>query len=232
MIARSAAALTAPVLDAALRVASLRIRRLTFGSCLRFTLAFLLLACDADEEGDDAFECRDGVDNDGDGLSDCDDSDCAASPDCAEVEGDDDDAVEEVLEPDPLRIYEDVVFLASDDLDGRRAGSPGNLTATEYVADLFETLGLAPGGDDGDWFRRFEFARWEPTEEPSLTVAESVVTFPTTDGETLAADWLPDAPGAWSFVKRGDQRGTRMFAGGDLEAATVMDIAAWAAEAQ
>ena len=33
-------------------------------------------------EGDDPGECSDGADNDQDGLFDCDDTDCAASPDC------------------------------------------------------------------------------------------------------------------------------------------------------
>lgn len=39
-----------------------------------------------DFEGDDAGECTDGADNDRDGLFDCDDDDCAASPDCANVD--------------------------------------------------------------------------------------------------------------------------------------------------
>ena len=33
-------------------------------------------------EGDGAGECSDGMDNDGDGLTDCDDDTCAGSPDC------------------------------------------------------------------------------------------------------------------------------------------------------
>lgn len=35
-------------------------------------------------EGDDAGECSDGADNDRDGGFDCDDSDCALSPDCSD----------------------------------------------------------------------------------------------------------------------------------------------------
>ncbi|MFH1464121.1 MAG: hypothetical protein ABIO70_07030 [Pseudomonadota bacterium] len=35
-------------------------------------------------EGRYAGECADGADNDGDGLYDCDDEDCAGAPDCAE----------------------------------------------------------------------------------------------------------------------------------------------------
>lgn len=34
------------------------------------------------EEGRSAFDCRDGADNDGDGLFDCHDPGCSGSPDC------------------------------------------------------------------------------------------------------------------------------------------------------
>lgn len=36
-------------------------------------------------EGDEPFECNDGADNDRDGDFDCDDADCAASPDCEQT---------------------------------------------------------------------------------------------------------------------------------------------------
>ncbi len=56
----------------------------------------LLAACngevDTNIEGANAGECSDGVDNDEDGLTDCDDGDCATSSACA---GDDDDAVDD-----------------------------------------------------------------------------------------------------------------------------------------
>ena len=40
-------------------------------------------------------ECTDGADNDSDGVYDCEDSDCAAAPDCLEVNNDDDGVLEE-----------------------------------------------------------------------------------------------------------------------------------------
>jgi formylglycine-generating enzyme required for sulfatase activity/alpha-tubulin suppressor-like RCC1 family protein len=43
-----------------------------------------------DEEGRAAGECRDGADNDGDELFDCDDPGCAGSPDCPESDADGD----------------------------------------------------------------------------------------------------------------------------------------------
>ncbi len=45
-----------------------------------------------EREGDDPGECDDGADNDGDGLFDCDDPDCAGAPVCTGA-GDDDDSV-------------------------------------------------------------------------------------------------------------------------------------------
>jgi len=51
------------------------------------SVLLLLAACggkeeDAADEGTAAGDCRDGADNDADGLFDCDDDGCAASPDC------------------------------------------------------------------------------------------------------------------------------------------------------
>ena len=62
---------------------------------LALTLAALLLlsACPAEIEGDEAGECDDGVDNDQDGVTDCDDDGCAAATVC--VGGDDDDVVDD-----------------------------------------------------------------------------------------------------------------------------------------
>ncbi|WP_152629831.1 hypothetical protein [Haliangium ochraceum] len=54
------------------------------GLCLLALLACALLACGEDQrfEGDASGECSDGADNDGDGLFDCSDDGCIASPQC------------------------------------------------------------------------------------------------------------------------------------------------------
>ena len=44
----------------------------------------------ADWEGQAAGECADGADNDGDGAFDCNDTDCAGAPDCADADADTD----------------------------------------------------------------------------------------------------------------------------------------------
>lgn len=45
--------------------------------------------------------------------------------------------------PDSLRIRTDIAYLASDRLEGRRTGSPGNDSAAAYIARRYRTLGLA-----------------------------------------------------------------------------------------
>ncbi len=47
-------------------------------------------------------------------------------------------------------------FLASDELEGRCAGYPGNDKAAEYIADVFKNAGLKPGGEGGTWFQKFK----------------------------------------------------------------------------
>jgi Tol biopolymer transport system component len=50
-----------------------------------------------------------------------------------------------------------VVELASDEMEGRQAGTQGALLAAEYLASNLDALGFEPAGDDGTFFDRFEF---------------------------------------------------------------------------
>jgi len=54
--------------------------------------------------------------------------------------------------------------------------------------------------------------------------------YPTT--EPYAQAFVPDAPGAWKFVEDGQQHGTNMFDGGELETSTKAELTAWVAAAQ
>ena len=45
--------------------------------------------------------------------------------------------------PDSLRIRADIAYLASDRLEGRRAGTPGNDSAAAYIVRRYQSLGLA-----------------------------------------------------------------------------------------
>jgi aminopeptidase YwaD len=51
-----------------------------------------------------------------------------------------------------------VKYLASDQLEGRRAGSRGAQLAAQYIANEFKSYGLKPVGDNGTYFQNFEFA--------------------------------------------------------------------------
>ncbi len=50
-----------------------------------------------------------------------------------------------------------VTYLASDALGGRLTGTEGEKLATQYVADVFQKIGLAAMGDDDTYFDNFDF---------------------------------------------------------------------------
>ncbi|MEM8484788.1 MAG: M20/M25/M40 family metallo-hydrolase [Bacteroidota bacterium] len=54
-----------------------------------------------------------------------------------------------------LSIEVDVVYLASDYLEGRETGTDGEARAAAYIANRFETLGLEPY--NGSWYHKFDF---------------------------------------------------------------------------
>jgi hypothetical protein len=51
----------------------------------------------------------------------------------------------------------DVVYLASDYLEGRETGKTGEALAAEYIARRFEQIGLKPKGGDGSFYQSFDF---------------------------------------------------------------------------
>src|SRR6188474_1635069 len=48
-----------------------------------------------------------------------------------------------------------ISYLASDKLEGRRAGTNGEKLASEYISQKFQEIGLQPKGSDG-FFQSFE----------------------------------------------------------------------------
>lgn len=72
-----------------------------------------------------------------------------------------------------VQLKEDVVYLASDSLEGRATGSEGELKAATYIADRFKALGLKPGGENNTYFQKFTFTpKTNPHQMPDST-AES-----------------------------------------------------------
>jgi aminopeptidase YwaD len=53
-------------------------------------------------------------------------------------------------------LHNEISYLASDKLEGRRTGTPGEKLAYEYLADQFREIGLIPKGDSSTFIQNFE----------------------------------------------------------------------------
>lgn len=60
-------------------------------------------------------------------------------------------------EVDQQQLQVDVVYLASNLLEGRETGKRGEKLAAQYIATRFEELGLVGGGENGSFFHYFDF---------------------------------------------------------------------------
>ena len=60
------------------------------------------------------------------------------------------------LNREVMQVKTDVVYLASDYLEGRETGTRGETIAAEYIAHRFREIGLTPKGTSG-WFQEFPF---------------------------------------------------------------------------
>jgi len=87
-----------------------------------------------------------------------------------------------------------ISFLASDNLEGRRAGTNGEKLAMEYISDQFKTAGLIPKGTDG-FYQPFEINEGlqinEGTifsiNEKALTPGKDFFPFPFSAKKTIEA---------------------------------------------
>lgn len=80
------------------------------------------------------------------------------------------------------QIRVDVVYLASDLLQGRETGKAGEALAAQYIASRFAEAGLSPAGQNGTWFHDFEFQQSTnphaaPTDGGEKTKGRNVVGF-------------------------------------------------------
>jgi hypothetical protein len=62
----------------------------------------------------------------------------------------------------------EIRHLASDTLDGRLTGSPGNDSAAAYLARQFRALGLRPGGDQGTYLQHWTVNPTSGTREAGV----------------------------------------------------------------
>ena len=63
-----------------------------------------------------------------------------------------------------------VMFLASDQLRGRDAGSPEYDIAAQYVASQFYAQGLRPAGDDGSYLQKVPLISYKPADKGSMAI--------------------------------------------------------------
>lgn len=61
-------------------------------------------------------------------------------------------------------------FLASDELQGRRTGEPGNWVAARYIAEQYRQLGLKPAPGQADYFQRIPLERIKSASSGLLVI--------------------------------------------------------------
>lgn len=86
---------------------------------------------------------------------------------------------------DVAPVRADIRFLASDLLEGRRAGTRGYDIAAAYVAARFAVLGIAPGGADGGYF--------QPVQLREVTPDLAATSVELSDPALAAAVRVPDS---------------------------------------
>ncbi len=79
-----------------------------------------------------------------------------------------------------------VAVLASEEMEGRLTGSPGERRAAEYVAAAFARAGLAPAGEHGTYFQGFDFTAAVSLGPDNRLAVDGVETVP-----DLQRDWRP-----------------------------------------
>ena len=60
-----------------------------------------------------------------------------------------------VYEEEVMQLTVDVVYLASDYLEGRGTGTVGEKRAADYIIKRFKEIGVTPKGENGTWFQEF-----------------------------------------------------------------------------
>src|SRR3989304_3093466 len=63
-----------------------------------------------------------------------------------------------------------IEYLASDELQGRLVGMPGNQAAGDYIAARFAEYGLQPAGTDSNYFQSFTSTVTINVEQPIFTI--------------------------------------------------------------
>jgi aminopeptidase YwaD len=107
--------------------------------------------------------------------------------------------------PDAERVRADVARLASDEWQGRRAGTQGADQAADWLAAEFRRIGLRPAGDGATYFQKFSFI-----DGVTLGSGNRL----STAGDSGRRDWVPGTDfRPLAFSSPGQVRGAVVFAG-------------------
>ncbi|RZF65535.1 M28 family peptidase [Sphingomonas populi] len=104
--------------------------------------------------------------------------------------------------PSPVQLPDDqaamkahVMFLASDALRGREAGTPEYRIAAEYVAARFFAAGLRPAGDKGGYLQSVPLLRYQPADHGDLVLtAKGGAPTPLVFGKDFVPGAVPGKP--------------------------------------
>ncbi len=109
------------------------------------------------------------------------------------------------------RMRADVKYLASDKLEGRGVGTPGEKLATEYLAAQLKEAGAQPAGDDGTYFQRVPLV--------GLTTLPSATLNVSGHGSSFSFSFIKDFVGtARSQVAENDFDAEAVFVGHGISA--------------
>lgn len=75
------------------------------------------------------------------------------------------------LPPEQAALKSHIMFLASDQMRGREAGSAEYDIAAQYVASQFYEQGLRPAGDDGSYLQKVPLISYRPADKGSMAIA-------------------------------------------------------------
>ncbi|AQR74821.1 M28 family metallopeptidase [Sphingomonas sp. LM7] len=75
------------------------------------------------------------------------------------------------LPADQAALKSHILFLASDQMRGREAGSAEYDIAAQYVASQFYAAGLRPAGDDGGYLQKVPLLSYKPADKGSMAIA-------------------------------------------------------------
>ena len=100
-------------------------------------------------------------------------------------------------------------FLASDELRGRRTGTSDADKAAEYIAGIFQNIGLQPGGENGTYFQSITFVDSLTVSDPNMLIIKQ--------GKEkkykINKDFIP-----FGFSENGNMEGEVVFVGYGISA--------------